>query len=207
MHVTKRSEWRFRISGGGTRSTLILRCFSRCREEGYFQGLSFSTQIVLQRSWLPSSRARTVVTYHSLSLRERVQRKPGLGSCTSNCKCRCPKAGHLQMHPSLAGDRLVLSVLKRGVPKMLAFAFGLRLRSEAHVSGIRVRLTGRNWGDRPRTQINIFAETCRFSQIHPFSRKFKHFEGAGNRRKPPKIFAENRRLGSVTRSVTLSSAL
>ena len=57
----------------------------------------------------------------------------------------------------------------------------------------------------PKTQ--IFAENRRFSQIHVFSWKFQHLEGAGNRRKP-QIFAENRRflqktagnrrLGSVT---------
>ena len=58
---------------------------------------------------------------------------------------------------------------------------------------------------KPKTQ--IFAENHRFSQVHPFSWKFKHLEGTGNCRKP-QIFAGNRRssqktagnrrLGSVT---------
>ena len=67
----------------------------------------------------------------------------------------------------------------------------------------------------PKTQ--IFAENHRFSQIHPFSWKFQHLEGAGNRRKPqifagfPKIFAENCRKPQIglrhLRCVTFSSAL
>ena len=71
------------------------------------------------------------------------------------------------------------------------------------------------WQREPKTQ--TFAENRRFSQIHPFSWKFKHLEGAGNRRKPqifarkPKIFAENRRKPQIglrhLRSVTFSSAL
>ena len=47
----------------------------------------------------------------------------------------------------------------------------------------------------PKTQ--IFAENCRFSQIHPFFCKFQHLEGAGNRRKP-QIFAGNRRFSQKT---------
>ena len=42
-----------------------------------------------------------------------------------------------------------------------------------------------------------FAENRRISQIHPFSWKFKHLEGAGNRRKP-QIFAGNRRFSQKT---------
>ena len=45
--------------------------------------------------------------------------------------------------------------------------------------------------------MQIFAENRRFSQIHPFSWKFQHLEGAGNRRKP-QIFAENRRFSQKT---------
>ena len=60
------------------------------------------------------------------------------------------------------------------------------------------------------TKTQIFAENRRFSQIRPFSWKFKHLEGAGNRRKP-QIFAENRRKPQIglrhLRSVTFSSAL
>ena len=60
----------------------------------------------------------------------------------------------------------------------------------------------------PKTQ--TFAETRRFSQIHPFSWKFKHLEGTGNHRKP-QIFAENRRKPQIgfrhLRCVTFSSAL
>ena len=51
------------------------------------------------------------------------------------------------------------------------------------------------WQRAPKTQ--IFAENRRFSQIHPFSWKFQHLEGAGNRRKP-QIFAENRRFSQKT---------
>ena len=55
-----------------------------------------------------------------------------------------------------------------------------------------------------------FAENRRFSQIHPFSWKFKRLEGAGNRRKP-KILAENRRKPQIglchLRCVTFGSAL
>ena len=71
------------------------------------------------------------------------------------------------------------------------------------------------WQREPETQ--IFAEHRRFSQIRPFSWKFQHLEGAGNRRKPqifarkPKIVAENRRKLQIglrhLRSVTFSSAL
>ena len=64
------------------------------------------------------------------------------------------------------------------------------------------------WQREPKTQ--IFAENRRFSQIHPFSWKFKHLEGAGFRRKP-KVFAENRRRPQIglryLRCVTFSSAL
>ena len=51
------------------------------------------------------------------------------------------------------------------------------------------------WQRAPKTQ--IFAENRRFSQIHPFSWKFQHLEGAGNCRKP-QIFAENRRFSQKT---------
>ena len=47
----------------------------------------------------------------------------------------------------------------------------------------------------PKTQ--IFAENRRFSQIRPFSWKFKHLEGAGNRRKS-QIFVEHRRFSQKT---------
>ena len=53
-------------------------------------------------------------------------------------------------------------------------------------------------------------ENRRFSQIRPFSWKFKHLEGAGNHRKPL-IFVENRRKPQIglchLRGVTFSSAL
>ena len=45
--------------------------------------------------------------------------------------------------------------------------------------------------------MQIFAENRRFSQIHPFSWKSQHLEGAGNRRKP-QIFAGNRRFSQKT---------
>ena len=51
------------------------------------------------------------------------------------------------------------------------------------------------WQREPKTR--IFAENRRFSQIHPFSWKFQHSEGAGNRRKP-QIFAGNRRFSQET---------
>ena len=51
------------------------------------------------------------------------------------------------------------------------------------------------WQREPKTQ--IFAESRRFSQIHPFSWKFQHLEGAGNRRKL-QIFAGNRRFSQKT---------
>ena len=41
-------------------------------------------------------------------------------------------------------------------------------------------MTELRWRRAPKTQ--IFAENRRFSQIHPFSWKFQHLEGAGNRR-------------------------
>ena len=53
-------------------------------------------------------------------------------------------------------------------------------------------------------QTQIFAKNRRSSQIHPFSWKFKHLEGAENRRFSQKSedfsqkTARNRRLGSVT---------
>ena len=63
------------------------------------------------------------------------------------------------------------------------------------------------WQREPKTQ--IFAENRRFSQIHPFSWKFKHLKGAGNRRKP-QIFTGNRRKPQIglrhLRSVTFSSS-
>ena len=82
-------------------------------------------------------------------------------------------------------------------------------------SGRAYKGTELRWQREPKTQ--IFAENRRFSQIHPFSWKFKHLEGAGNRRKP-QIFSENRRFSQKTRrkpqiglrhlrSVTFSSAL
>ena len=46
------------------------------------------------------------------------------------------------------------------------------------------RLKGRNKGDRESRKTQIFAGNRRFLQIHPFSWKFKHLEGAGNRTKP-----------------------
>ena len=51
----------------------------------------------------------------------------------------------------------------------------------------KLKGTELRWQRAPKTL--IFAENRRFSQIHPFSWKFQHFEGAGNRRKP-KIFAD-----------------
>ena len=61
----------------------------------------------------------------------------------------------------------------------------------------------------PKTQ--IFAENRRFSQIHPFSWKFKQFRGAGFLQKTEEIFAENRRKPQIglrhLRCVTFSSAL
>ena len=46
---------------------------------------------------------------------------------------------------------------------------------------------------KPKTQ--IFAENLRFSQIHPFSWKFEHLEGAGNRRRFSQKTAGTFRLG------------
>ena len=51
------------------------------------------------------------------------------------------------------------------------------------------------WQRKPKTQ--IFAENRRFLQIHPFSWKFQHLDGAGNRRFSQET-AVNCRLGSVT---------
>ena len=71
-----------------------------------------------------------------------------------------------------------------------------------------LKVTDLRWQRKPKTQ--IFAENRRFSQIHPFSWKLKHLEGAGNRRKP-QMFAEKRRKPLIglrhLRSVTFSSAL
>ena len=65
-------------------------------------------------------------------------------------------------------------------------------------------LLGRAYGDGPkvteRAQNADFAENRRFSQIHPFSWKFQHLEGAENRRKPQET-------ADHLRSVTFSSAL
>ena len=64
-----------------------------------------------------------------------------------------------------------------------------------HVPGVGFRGVGLGLAEKPKTQ--IFAENRRFSQIHPFSWKFKHLEGTGNRRKP-QIFAGNRRFSQKT---------
>ena len=48
-----------------------------------------------------------------------------------------------------------------------------------------------------RAQNADFAENRGFSQIHPFSWKFKQLEGTGNRRKP-QILAGNRRFSQKT---------
>ena len=83
------------------------------------------------------------------------------------------------------------------------------MADEFHFQGA-VKGTELGWQREPKTQ--IFAENRRFSQIHSLSWKFKHLEGAGNRRKP-QICAGNRRLLQKTAgnrrlgSVTLSSAL
>ena len=58
-----------------------------------------------------------------------------------------------------------------------------------------LKVTDLRWQRKPKTQ--IAAENCRFSQIRPFSWKFQHLEGAGNRRKP-QIFAGNRRFSQKT---------
>ena len=58
-----------------------------------------------------------------------------------------------------------------------------------------LKVTELRWQRAPKTQ--IFAENRRFLQIHPFSWKVQHLEGAGNRRKP-QIFAENRRFSQKT---------
>ena len=58
-----------------------------------------------------------------------------------------------------------------------------------------LKVTELRWQRAPKTQ--TFAENRRFSQIHPFSWKFQHLEGAGNRRKP-QIFAGNRRFSQKT---------
>ena len=68
------------------------------------------------------------------------------------------------------------------------------------------------WRRKPKRQ--IFAENGRFSQIHPFSWKFKHLEGAGNCRKPCRFsqksedFRRKPQIGPRhLRCVTFSSAL
>ena len=58
-----------------------------------------------------------------------------------------------------------------------------------------LKVTELRWQRPPKTQ--IFAENRWFSQIRPFSWKYQHLEGAGNRRKPL-IFAENRRFSQKT---------
>ena len=76
-----------------------------------------------------------------------------------------------------------------------------------------VRGTELRWQREPKKQ--IFAENRRFSQIHPFSSKFKHgrrkLQKTADFRRKPKIVAENRRKPLIglchPRCVTFSSAL
>ena len=98
---------------------------------------------------------------------------------------------------------------RHGVPSLL-HEMKWRTFSQGELKGTELR-----WQREPKKQ--IFAENRRFSQIHPFSWKFQHLEGAGNRRKPQifagnrRFFAENRRKPQIglcyPRCVTFSSAL
>ena len=76
-------------------------------------------------------------------------------------------------------------------------------RTQGALKGTELR-----WQREPKKQ--IFAANRSFSQIHPFSWKLKHLEGADFRRKP-QLFADNQRFSQIglrhLRSVTFSSAL
>ena len=59
-------------------------------------------------------------------------------------------------------------------------------------SCLRARLRGRNSGDRESRKRRSFSQkNRRFSQIHPFSWKFKHLEHAGFSQKTADFFADS----------------
>ena len=89
------------------------------------------------------------------------------------------------------------------VPPFLVFFFG---EIPCVFQGALINKgTELRWQREPKTQ--IVAENHRFSQIHPFSWKFKHLEGADFRRKP-EDFRRKPQIGlRHLRCVTFSSAL
>ena len=92
-------------------------------------------------------------------------------------------------HLNRTGSVFALPIrAQMSIVSFTARCWGAKLQGELKVKELR-------WQREPKTQ--IFAENRRFSQIRPFSSKFKHLEGAGNRRKP-QIFAENRRFSQKT---------
>ena len=85
-------------------------------------------------------------------------------------------------------------ILGSTLPTLVGFLHSGRIsswrRHLGHFDSGRAQGDGTKVTERerePKTQ--RFAENRRFSQIHPFSWKFKHVEGADFRRKPP-IFAD-----------------